>query len=64
MAAFIISSNVDQMYVIDHDFYTLKKQKRDAFENNFRSAYLSYINGGKIKIIILIDWNTAQNYIT
>lgn len=46
---------VDYMYVIDHDFYTLKKQKKDAFENNFRQAYLTYING---------DWNSSQNYLT
>ena len=43
------------MYVIDHDFFTLKKQKKDVFENNFRQAYANYQNG---------DWNSAQNYIT
>jgi hypothetical protein len=43
------------MYTIDHDFYTLKKLKKDSFENNFRQAYLAYING---------DWNSSLNYLT
>lgn len=47
--------NVDHMYVIDHDFYTLRKLKKDSFENNYRQAYLAYISG---------DWNSAQNYLT
>lgn len=38
------------MYVIDHDFYTLRKLKKDSFENNYRQAYLAYITG---------DWNSA-----
>lgn len=41
--------NVDYMYVIDHDFYTIRRQKKDTFEINFRSAYHAYVNGGKTR---------------
>lgn len=43
------------MYVIDHDFFTFNKNKKKEFENNFRQAYINYLNG---------DWHTSQNFIT
>ncbi len=50
-----LSSNVDHMFVIDYDFYTIKKQRREALDINFRQAYQEYVNG---------NWNTSQNYLT
>ena len=44
------SEAVDYMYMIDYDFYIIKKQKKDLFENNFRQGYLAYITG---------DWSSA-----
>jgi hypothetical protein len=43
------------MFVIDYDFYTIKKQRREALDINFRQAYQEYVNG---------NWNTSQNYLT
>jgi hypothetical protein len=32
------------MFQIDHDFYTIKKQKRESLEINYRQAYQAYFN--------------------
>lgn len=34
------------MFVVDHDFYTIKNQKKEAFEQNFRFVYQNYIGKG------------------
>jgi hypothetical protein len=43
------------MFQIDHDFYTIKKQKRESLEINYRQAYQAYFNA---------NWQEAQNYLT
>lgn len=51
----IIDSKVNEMFGIDYDFLNVKSQRKEAFENNFRSFYQSYKKG---------DWNTAMMFVS